>query len=331
MAKRKSAKSKTPARSNRSARSKKSTTSQKPNKTIGILHSGTAGRINDKSIKAFIDELANNGYKVNQNLTLDPKAALFSNDDPTLLASNADKLAGNSGLDLIIAAGGPPSVYTIQTAQSKARTNTNVVFTSFSQLTSPALNMTGVDARTSDLDPMRLTKLYNLVHPQWPDQTTFGVLENDTREDYDRRILEKVAAKLKIRLNRVSVTPGPNKAAIVDVINQAFKGWKQAGITVALVAADPLFNDLRPEVIKAEKAYGFAAMHQWHEFKDEGGYASYGTDLIEAYKKAGTIAGQVLNGNDLAEIPVQPLTNIALAINRTTAKQLGLKAPIGST
>jgi putative ABC transport system substrate-binding protein len=317
MAKKKSAKSKS------SAKSKKSTTPQKPNKTIGILHSGRDNKINNKSIKAFLDELANNGYKVNQNLILDPKNPLFSDDDPTLLDQNAAKLV-RTKLDLIIAAGGPPSVYAILKAQSNAKTGTNVVFTSFSQLTSPASNMTGVDARTSDLDPFRLTRLYNLVHQKWPDQTTFGVLENDTRKDYDRTILDKVAVNLKIQLNRVSVTPGPDQTTIKNLINQTFQGWKQAAIKVALVAADPLFNDFRPDVISAEKASGVAAMHQWHEFKDEGGYASYGADLTEAYQKAGTIAGQVLDGTDLAEIPVQPLTNIALSINPTTAKRLGL-------
>ena len=192
--------------------------------------------------------------------------------------------------------------------------------------------MTGVDARTSELDPVRLNRLYNLVHAQWPDQTIFGVLENTTREDYDRTILDNVAKTLNIQLNRVSVTPGPDQNAIKTLIRRAFQGWEQAGIKVALVAADPLFNDFRPDVIKAEKDYGVAAMHQWHEFKDEGGYASYGTDLTEAYQTAGTIAGQVLDGADPGEMPPQPLTNIAgLSINRATARRLGLKMPSALT
>jgi hypothetical protein len=38
------------------------------------------------------------------------------------------------------------------------------------------------------------------------------------------------------------------------------------------------------------------------------------------------MAAQVLDGTDAAEIPVQPLTNIAgLSINSATAKRLGLK------
>jgi len=65
-------------------------------------------------------------------------------------------------------------------------------------------------------------------------------------------------------------------------------------------------------------------MHQWHEFKDEGGYASYGTSLMEGYQKAGTIAGQVLDGAAPSTIPVYVLGNIALSINRATAKRLRL-------
>ena len=95
---------------------------------------------------------------------------------------------------------------------------------------------------------------------------------------------------------------------------------------MAVVAADPLFFDLLPEVIAAEKANGFAAMHQWHEFKDAGGYASYGASLTEAYQTAAGIAGQVLDGADVSQIAVVPLTNISsLAINRATARRLGLK------
>jgi putative tryptophan/tyrosine transport system substrate-binding protein len=68
-------------------------------------------------------------------------------------------------------------------------------------------------------------------------------------------------------------------------------------------------------------------MHQWKEFEDEGGYASFGPKLLEAYQVAGTIAVRVLDGADPATIPVQPLTNIGLSINRATAERLGLPKP----
>ena len=211
-------------------------------------------------------------------------------------------------------------------AQNYAKTDTNVVFTSFSQLTKPAPNMTGVDARTSDLDPSRLMQLCDLVQkdPKWANQKTFGVLENQTRQDYKSENLQDMADQLNIGLDRVNVTPG-SKTAIINSINAAFDGWnkKQPPITVVLVAADPIFNDLRSTVLPAEKAK-FAVMHQWHEFTDEGGYASLGTYLVDAYKLAGQIAAEVLDGTDPLKIQVQPLTNITLKINPATAKRLGL-------
>lgn len=298
-------------------------------KTIGILHSGTDNGMHDKEIAAFISSLKKAGYSKPKNLSV--IGPLWSNDDPGTLAKNAKTLADTvPKLDLIIAAGGTASTYAAQAATKN--NGIPVVFTSFSQLTSPASNMTGVDARTSELDVIRLTRLYDLVHAQWPDQTTFGVLENPARKDYDPQKLNDVAARLGIKLDRQGVSPGADQTKIIAAIDQACLSWQKKGIKAALVAADPLFNDLRQDVIAAEKNYGIAAMHQWHEFKDEGGFASYGASLTEAYEQAAVIAGMVLNGTDsIANIPVVPLTNIGLAFNRKTAQRLGLKVPAAST
>jgi hypothetical protein len=198
-------KKKKSARSKSSAKSKKSTAPLKKAKTIGILHSGSADQ-NGDTIQAFMAELGYQGYTVGQNLTVAPNGIpLWSNDDPNLLAKNAATLAATDpdldlDLDLIIAAGGTASVYAIQEAQNQTGDDTNVVFTSFSQLTRPAANMTGVDARTSDLDQSRLMQLYDLLKK--PKQTTFGVLENPSRNDYDPNILQAVAAKLNSSVQR---------------------------------------------------------------------------------------------------------------------------------
>ena len=293
--------------------------------TIGILHSGTDNGKHDKEVAAFISSLKKAGYSKPKNLKI--IGPLWSNDDPGTLAQNAKTLADTvPKLDLIIAAGGTASTYAAQVATK--HNGIPVVFTSFSQLTSPASNMTGIDARTSELDVIRLARLYDLVHAQWPDQTTFGVLENPTRKDHDPQKLNDVAARLGIKLDRQAVSPGADQTKIINAIDQAFQSWQKKGIKAALVAADPLFNDLRQDVIAAEKDNGIAAIHQWHEFKDEGGFASYGTSLTEAYEQAAVIAGLVLDGTDsIANIPVVPLTSIGLSVNQKTAQRLGLKAP----
>lgn len=303
---------------------KKTSTRTKLAKTIGILHSGTAPR-HDKEIAALLNFLKQAGYSVGTNLTIAPNGKpLWSHDDPKELQDNADTLAGIPGTDLIIAAGGSASTYEVARATNL---RINGVFTTFSKHISPATNMTGVCACTTELDVSRLTNLYNIVQPPLPPpKTTFGVLENQRRIGYDPTPLKDEGDRLNLNLDRVSVyrLAGETDKDVVKRIKDAFARWKSKGVKSALVAADPIFNDHRPEVLAAAKANGVATMHQWREFKDDGGYASFGTSLIEAYQIAGTIAGQVLDGTPPSAIPVYVLSNISLSINRATAKRLHL-------
>lgn len=309
------------AKTKKTTKNKTSKTTTKQSKTIGILHSGTGGR-HDKGITALLKSLKQAGYSVGTNLTIAPKRIpLWSHDDPKELRDNADTLAGIHGIDLIIAAGGSASTDEVARATNL---RINGVFTSFSKKISPATNMTGVCARTTELDVFRLTNLYNLVQPQ--PNATFGVLENQKRSGYDPIPLKDEGNRLHLNLDRVSVykLPGETGKDVVSRIKDAFARWKSNGVKAALVCADPIFNDHRKEALAAAKANGVATMHQWREFKDEGGYASFGTSLIEAYQKAGTIAGHVLDGTAPSAIPVYVLGNLALSINRATAKRLHL-------
>lgn len=292
----------------------------KPAKTIGILHSGTRGK-HDVQIRELKKFLRDNGYAEATNLTIAPnRAPLWSDDDPQKLKDNAKTLADMAGLDLIIAAGGSASVYAAQAAT--ATNHRHVVFTTFSKRISPASNMTGVCARTTDLEVDRLTNLYNLMLTEQPGQTEFGVLENQTRQGYDPQILQNEADRLHIILNRKDVhkDPGENDAAVVARINNAFAAWKAAGIKAALVAADPIFNNHRREVIAAARRNRVLTMHQWREFRDEGGHASFGTSLKEAYQQAGRIAAQVLDGGDPANMPVYVLSTLEFSLKRAAAK-----------
>jgi ABC-type uncharacterized transport system substrate-binding protein len=318
MLKRTISKSKTILKSKR----KTSKPSIKPDKTIGILHSGTGGK-HDAEITALKNSLKLAGYTEGKNLTIVPKGSpLWSHDDPTELSQNADKLALIQGINLIIAAGGSRSTYEIARATNL---KINGVFTTFKDHDSPSTNMTGVCARTTELDVLRLRTLFNLVQP--PAQSTFGVLVNDKRPGYDLAPLQTAAASLNLKLDAVPVfrAAGESDQDVITRIKNAFAKWGKNGMKLqaALVAADPIFNDHRKEVITAQNANSIATMHQWKEFKDEGGYAAYGTSLIEAYKQAGTIAGQVLDGTAPSDIPVWVL-NPSLSINRATAGRLRL-------
>ena len=55
---------------------------------------------------------------------------------------------------------------------------------------------------------------------------------------------------------------------------------------------------------------------------------SYGASNRDAFRLVGSYTGRILSGNKPADLPVQQVTKIEMAINLRTAKALGLSIPL---
>ena len=73
--------------------------------------------------------------------------------------------------------------------------------------------------------------------------------------------------------------------------------------------------------------YRLPAVYPFRFFTEAGGLLSYGTDLVDNYRRAATYADRILKGAKPSELPVQAPVKFELVINLKAAKALGLDVP----
>jgi putative ABC transport system substrate-binding protein len=93
------------------------------------------------------------------------------------------------------------------------------------------------------------------------------------------------------------------------------------------VHTDPFFLSNRNALVAANQKHAVPAMYEVREFVMAGGLASYGTDIVEAFRQLGIYAGRIVKGEKPADLPVLQSPRFELAINLNTAKALGLTVP----
>ena len=123
----------------------------------------------------------------------------------------------------------------------------------------------------------------------------------------------------------VEISPiGVDDAEQIERGITAFAREPNGGLIVLALPATLVHRNL---IIKFAAQHRLPAVYYSRLFTAGGGLMSYGSDILDEYRRAAGYVDRILKGEKPADLPVQAPTKYELVINLKTAKALGLQIP----
>ena len=285
--------------------------------TIGFL-SSRSPEDSKPHLEGFLRGLGAFGYIEGKTAKIEYRWANGQYDQLRKLAAELASLQPA----MIAAAGGAPSAR----AAKSVTTSIPIIFVAgdsvtegiVASLNQPGGNVTGVDLMSGELTGKRLGLLVQLLPPGTP----IGFLTN------------KKGVQSSLRQNdfELAVAAMGRESVILEAsddaqIENSFSMLAQKKVSGLVVENDPFFDSRRLHLIQLTAQRSIPAIYHIREFPLAGGLMSYGTNLVDAYNQMGVLAGRILKGANIADLPVSRPTKFELALNLGTAKTLGLTIP----
>lgn len=183
-------------------------------------------------------------------------------------------------------------------------------------LARPAGNVTGLSQMSYELIAKRLELLKETI----PGLSRVAVLREAGTNEFSWKVMHPAGRQLGLQLHGLEVRGASD-------FNKAFEDATKARVDALLILSSPfIIVNLRAIADLAAKSR-FPSIFQSLEFAQVGGLMSYGPDRIDMFRRAATYVDKILNGASPGELPVEQPTKFELAINRKTAKALGITIP----
>jgi putative ABC transport system substrate-binding protein len=112
-----------------------------------------------------------------------------------------------------------------------------------------------------------------------------------------------------------------------DALGESFATMIERGAGAVIVSAIALFNNNADEIVRLAERHKIPAIYPGRLYVLRGGLMSYTSDLMENFRIAVGLVGEILKGAKPADLPVRNPNKFDFVINLKTAKQLGLEIP----
>lgn len=287
---------------------------QAPGRTYRLGHLSITGPSEGLSRQIVLPELARLGFVEGRNLVFDGRAGA-RNELPVAMGALLDARP-----DVVIAVGDAA----VAAAAAATRTVPIVVFganpvqlghaRSFSR---PGGNVTGVVIFTGEIDVKRLSILREAV----PDRRRVAVLLSTTQQPIIEPALRSAAAGLGVDLLVFS-------AAAPAEYPAAFAAMRMAGADALLIGAAPeFFRDVRQLAPLALDA-GLPTVCEWADMARDGCMIGYGPNRLALRRRMAHQVALIFRGAAPGDVAIELPAAFELALNRTTARALGVTIPV---
>src|SRR6478609_3105007 len=259
-------------------------------------------------LKAFEDGLQSLGYRVGDNVVIEPR---FAHGELARLPALAADLV-QTGVDIIVTGNNPNTL-----AAMHATTTIPIVMTTsidpvsaglVRSLARPGGNVTGFTQDPGDdINGKRLELLNDVL----PNLSSVGVLWNpDFAPNLSRlKSIREAAQALGLRLV-------PAEARGQDALEQA-----------VVVLGEPVLFNYRSQIGALALRSRLVAISTGREYAEAGLLLTYGVDFRDLFRRAATCVDKIFKGAKPADLPVEQPIRFELIINLNTTRALDLSPP----
>jgi putative ABC transport system substrate-binding protein len=286
---------------------------------IGFLHSG-APEQNTKRLAAYLKGLKGAGFVDGETVRIEYRWTGGQNDKLPALAADLIQrqvavIATPGSTPAALAAKAATATIPIVFAIGADAVELGLV----ASLNRPGGNVTGAVSLNAELGAKRFGSLRDLV----PQARHYFALVNPTSAlaELFTRELQAGAATLGLQVEILRASTDPE-------IERAFAGLPRQPGNALVFGPDAFFYIRRTRIAALAVQHAVPTIFDNRDYVEAGGLMSYGgADFLNLMQLAGSYTGRILKGEKPADLPVAQSSKFELAINRRTAKALGLTIP----